>query len=149
MTWKEDIAAAKARLAVEHVASVRRLRVEGMSHGAWMLFEYDHDGYLEVVEVSKNIQYINFGPSPGSAEINAAWEVAVETAPRSPSHVFERFPPGTVLAVRRCESPTHDRCSITRYLGSWIEVTFEDGDERAIPIEHLRSGVYDIVTTIQ
>jgi hypothetical protein len=91
------IDAARARLTVTHDADQMTIRIDGMSHGAWMVFSYQgglsvrpHGGpdvyrqkgrplSLDVSDAAANIRYdtlITGMEVPPWWEVNAAWETA-------------------------------------------------------------------------
>jgi hypothetical protein len=64
-------------LLVTHDADQGTLRIDGVSHGAWMVFSYREK--LAVVDMATNIKYgtlITGVEVPPWWEINAAWETA-------------------------------------------------------------------------
>jgi hypothetical protein len=78
------INAARARLSITHDADQKTIRVDGMSHRAWMVFVYalqyaDPERRLAVIDAATNIRYnklITGVEVPSLWEITAAWESA-------------------------------------------------------------------------
>lgn len=68
---------ARDRLTVTHDADQKTLRVDGMSHGGWMILCYRQT--LAVVDMAANVKYgtlITGLPTPSIWETNAVWEAA-------------------------------------------------------------------------